>query len=51
MVAGGEVPLRGKAMHTLFLLGLGWVFLFHKCNERKHIIVTIKLVGLRGIPF
>lgn len=30
--------------------GVGVGFLFHKCHE-KNIIVTVKSVGLRGIPF
>ena len=51
MVAGGKVVLSSRVMNMSLLLGLVWVLLFHKCNERKHISVPIKLLGLKGIIF
>ena len=46
MAAGGKVVLSSRVMNVSLLLGLVWVLLFHKCNERKHISVPIKLLGL-----
>lgn len=48
---GRRVVLSSRVTNMSLLLGLVWDLLFHKCNERKHISVTIKLLGLKGITF
>lgn len=49
--AGGEAAFGRRVAHVSFLLGLVWDFLFHKCNEKDNIIITVTWVGPRGFHF